>query len=117
MRDRDVVNEWFRKGGVVREDAEAALQGTPAGSFVVRKKIASTDFVLTMYLGPEGNQFKHYRLKASGPTAEHSLEMIDSINGNKSFPNLWELLAHYSSHVPGGTRALPIQLGSPMPPV
>ena len=70
-----------------------------------------------MYLGPEAGQCKHYRLKASGPTAEHSLEMIDTVNGNMNFPSLWELLDYYRSHVPGKKRALPIRLGSPVPPI
>eukprot|EP00040_Diaphanoeca_grandis_P018902 m.99470 g.99470 ORF g.99470 m.99470 type:complete len:801 (-) comp27164_c0_seq2:266-2668(-) len=116
LEDREVVMEWFRLGKVIRQDAEAALKGAGEGAFVVRKKSsAAKDFVITMYLGPNEDLCKHYRLVAEGPEPDFPVSMIDTVNGNMNFPNLWDLLAYYRSHVPGKKRALPIRLGDAVP--
>jgi len=102
----------------VREEAEAALDGSQTGSYVVRKKSReATTFVITMYLGPKLDQFKHYRLRSTGPTPEHSVDMLDSFNGDMSFPNLWDLLTHYRSITPGKKGSFPVCLRSPVYPV
>jgi len=116
LRERELVMSWLSRGKVVREEAEAALNGASKGSFVVRKKSAeSKDFVITMYLGQDENICKHYRLVGEGPEPDFPVSMIDTVNGNMNFENLWDLLAYYRSHVPGKKRALPIQLGQAVP--
>eukprot|EP00041_Stephanoeca_diplocostata_P009634 m.149761 g.149761 ORF g.149761 m.149761 type:complete len:134 (+) comp17825_c0_seq10:3494-3895(+) len=47
-------------------------------------------------------------------TFDDPIQMQDSVNGNKSFANLWDLLAFYRGVQPGKKRSLPVRLADPL---
>lgn len=80
---------WLEKG-LSREAAEQVVAQYPQGTFVIRKSATAakgTVFALTMHLGLEGQEFKHYRLPSEGHDLAAPIEMLDTVNGNKAFPN------------------------------
>jgi len=109
---------FWAEQGLTRESAEKIVSKYPRGTFVIRRSATAAMgvvFAMTMHLGSGKALCKHYRMPSEGDNLDAPLEMLDSVNGNKSFANAYELVKYYQVILPGQKRSLPCRLGDPAP--